>query len=1432
MKIFRSHLKKVFWPALLVGSAFQILDTPEHACGLKRGPASGLNQNPNFEMASRKNFNIILGLFLIPLVLFVLHQPCSADSAPYIPEPLQPWVDWVLHDKADQLRCTPEYNDPKKLQCNWPTELILDLSDNGGAFKQFWLVQHESWISLPGNSKQWPRGVQVNGKPAVVIQKHGRPSIQLQPGSHAISGNFTYKKLPESLQVPHQTALITLSVNGNKIEFPNIDASGVLWLKTAQKEEKIENRLKIESFRLIDDRIPARVVIYATLDVAGSAREITLGPIYPPDKFIPVSLESSLPARLEPDARMRVQVRPGRYHFTLTIRHLAPLETLSFEHPGDGLWPEQEIWSFNARSNLRIVEVEGVSPIDPLQTSMPQDWRKYPAYRLLPKDTMRFNEIKRGDPHPAPDQLTLNRNLWLRFDGSGYTIQDTIRGRKNTNWRLEMSPSIELGRIDVDGTEQFITQRKDTDKTGVELRKGILKLAADSSYRGNISTLPATGWDHDFKRVRGRLHLPPGWKLINAGGIDNIPRTWIKRWTLLDFFVVLIFTIALARLFSKPLAGIAFITLVLIYHEPAAPRYVWLALLIGFALLKYLPEGRFRRIVKIYQVLAFLALVVIVIPYSIHALRVGIYPQLARPWISMTDASLRKQPAFSTTRMEAEREDLVEQRAEEKAAGTAKRMKRRAAAPMESAPRSYYKSQVLQYDPKSLTQTGPGLPRWQPFESIDFSWSGPVTRDQTISFTLIGPKTNLVLSFMRVFLVVLLALGMCGIGYRRGRGFHFPDLKSFLASLFLILCFLNSGMVQAGEIPSREMLDELQRRLLEKNECFPACADISDIEITIFPEKLSVVANVFTEIDTAVPLPSHVNHWLPRQVMLDDNPVKGLFRSNDGLWVRVPSGKHTLKLDGPIRKQNTIQLPFPLKPHHAKITSSGWSVDGVHPDGSFDSQLQFKRIVEQEDKKTEILETGVLPSFALVERNILLGLDWKIETSVQRISPGGSAMVMNIPLLPGESVATEGVRVNDGMARVNMRADQTHMKWESFLEPAGSITLVHAKTDAWTEIWRVDVSPIYHLETDGIPVILHKTGDRWFPTWHPWPGEQVTLKISRPPGIAGQTMTVEKSHLELRPGRRTTHSKLSLAIKSSQGGQHIISLPPDSELQEVKIGGKVQPIRQEGTNVPLPITPGTQNIELQWRDPGGITPRFKTPEIDLGIQSVNASVDLFLPRSRWPLLVGGEQLAGPAVLFWSVLFVIVLVAFGLSRTRLTPLKFYHWLLLGIGMSMSNLAACIIVTGWLIALDIREKAATIHKRYFNLMQIGIGILTVLATASLVFAISHGLLGHPDMNIVGNGSSSNLLRWYQDASDNTLPRAWVFSVPMFAYRVAMLAWALWISFGLVVILKWGWKHFTEPTIWHSSPAKPKNQEEYIELPDEFLPLDGPEEDREEK
>jgi len=50
-----THLKNVFWLNIFVGASFQILNIQQYASGLKLGPAAILNQNPIFQIGSKKN---------------------------------------------------------------------------------------------------------------------------------------------------------------------------------------------------------------------------------------------------------------------------------------------------------------------------------------------------------------------------------------------------------------------------------------------------------------------------------------------------------------------------------------------------------------------------------------------------------------------------------------------------------------------------------------------------------------------------------------------------------------------------------------------------------------------------------------------------------------------------------------------------------------------------------------------------------------------------------------------------------------------------------------------------------------------------------------------------------------------------------------------------------------------------------------------------------------------------------------------------------------------------------------------------------------------------------------------------------------------------------------------------------------------------------
>ena len=89
---------------------------------------------------------------------------------------------------------------------------------------------------------------------------------------------------------------------------------------------------------------------------------------------------------------------------------------------------------------------------------------------------------------------------------------------------------------------------------------------------------------------------------------------------------------------------------------------------------------------------------------------------------------------------------------------------------------------------------------------------------------------------------------------------------------------------------------------------------------------------------------------------------------------------------------------------------------------------------------------------------------------------------------------------------------------------------------------------------------------------------------------------------------------------------------------------------------------------------------------------------------------------------------------------------------------------------------------------------------------MIAVREGLLGIPEMFIVGNGSRQTLLRWYQARSEPTLPQPWLLSISIWWYRFFMLAWALWLGAALIRWLRRGWDNFSSGGIFRKSPPKP--------------------------
>jgi hypothetical protein len=1351
----------------------------------------------------------IAGLLLVSSL--AVAAPPKADEVPAV---LKEWKGWVLHGDRT-VGCPFLHGDADTVTCEWPGTLALKLDEKGGTFSQSFHVYKEAYLSLPGDEHHWPQAVMVDGHAAVVVPGgEAAPSVKLSPGEHTVTGRFEWDTLPESLAVPEATGILSLAVKGKPVPMPTRDGTE-LFLQRSEADEESE-LMEMTVHRLISDDIPLTVTTRVMLNVSGRSREVLLGRALP-EGFVPMQITSPLPARLEADGRLRLQVRAGNWQVEVTARHEGPVTSLKRPEP-DGPWAEgDEVWVFDARPSLRQVELEGVPALDSNQTALLPDWKRYPAYAVGEHDELKLTERRRGDADPGPDMLSLERTLWLDFEGTGYTVSDRITGQLRNAWRLEMEPRTELGRVVAGGADQSITRLEKSGLSGVELRQGQLSLEADSRIAGDVSELPAVSWATDFHAVNATLQLPPGWSLLSASGADQVPETWFQRWSLLDIFLVLLTVVAIGRLFGVGFGALALVTLTLTWTESEAPRFVWLAVLAGEALVRVLPAHWVRSVVRVYRFAAWCVLVVVSVSFMVEHVRHGMYPSLAvsrqlgevKSWSEYSSENAAQYARSASVMNEppsggAAYNDQLEEAKEEAPAQLAQALTRKPEpmpkkSPLNGKVRSF---NVRDYDKNAMVQTGPGLPRWS-WTPVHLRFSGPVEHGQQLTLWLLGPTTNLVLALLRVLLLAGLALVVLGFP----GGFWPKGLKQaarLAPSALLSLLLVVPGLAFAGDEPTDELLQEYANRLREKPACAPNCASSPRLQLEATGQLLRLRLEVLAGADTAIPLPGNAQHWLPETVLVDGHPTSALRRDGDRLWLALDEGSHQVLLEGTLAQRSSVQIELPLKPHRVETKLSGWSIDGVHEDGIADASLQLNQLAGAQ-KVSGALQTGTLPPFVRVERTLLLGLQWTVETRLVRLTPVSGAVVLEVPLLAGESITSSDVRVQGGKALVNMPSGASEVSWSSILEAKPAFELTAPTGLPWVEVWKLDVSPVWHITATGIPVVHSEEASVRMPQWRPWPGESVKIVVTKPEGVVGQTLTIDQSRLTVSPGVRATDVTFAANLRSSRGGLSPFTLPEGAQLQSVTINGVAQPIRQEGRVVSLPLVPGAMSVALTWRQAGGIGLSWTSPLVDLGSPTVNAEVSVQVPDTRWVLFTAGPRM-GPAVLFWSFLLVLLLVSAGLSRVGSTPLKLHHWLLLALGLSQVPIPAIALVFGWLLLLGWRAQGE-LTPGWFNLRQLAVVALSGVALIILMVSVYEGLLGHPEMQIQGNGSDAYTLHWFQDRTQGQLPTGWIFSVPMLVYRGAMLAWSLWMAFALLRWLKWGWQAFSTGGLWKKSPAAPR-------------------------
>ncbi|MEP6899174.1 MAG: hypothetical protein ABI870_11635, partial [Rhodanobacter sp.] len=377
----------------------------------------------------------MLGLWLL-LIL-----PLAAQD---LPPPLRDWQGWVLHD-VPQHGCpvlSSQMPSADSYQCAWPGRLTLDAGKDGARFSLDVHVDAPSWVALPGDSRNWPQQVSANNQPAIVLQRGDQPMLWLQPGDYQLHGMLPWSTRPSRLQVPAAIGLITLSVDGAAVT--RVERNGdQLTLGEAAAAQRAADALSLRVYRHLQDGLPGMLETRLQFNVAGSARELLLGPALP-EGFVAIALTGDLPARLEGDGRLRVQLRPGQWTVTLSARSTASLGKLALKLPATP-WPRQEIWSYADDTALRSTRVEGQGT-DAAQAGVPGDWADLPAYVLDDSAGLTIEPGTRGDEGGQGDQLHLQRQLWLDFDGAGLNVVDQLSGVLRHHQRLDVAAPWQLQR--------------------------------------------------------------------------------------------------------------------------------------------------------------------------------------------------------------------------------------------------------------------------------------------------------------------------------------------------------------------------------------------------------------------------------------------------------------------------------------------------------------------------------------------------------------------------------------------------------------------------------------------------------------------------------------------------------------------------------------------------------------------------------------------------------------------------------------------------------------------------------------------------------------------------------------------------------------------------------------------------------------------------
>ncbi len=1369
------------------------------------------------------SFITIISLLIIQS--FTVSANTSISNTPIIqsiddeavPPSLRRWKKW-LQVGQEHLTCPMmdggSFGSKADHFCAWPQDLSLNIDQKSGGFFVIWQVLNDSWIPMPGNQNEWPVSVLVNGKPMptgeiAVSSSYRQPGLWLKPGRYQVEGEFLWDKQPGNFTVPEVYGALSLMVNGDNVDWTGARAGRSLRLDTSDitQEDQTKNDLSVHVYRKVKDGPQIILETVVEVDSSGGLRQEIPGKVLP-DGFSLIAVQSTIPAYVDNNGLLNIIVQESEAVVNVLAR--ADRNNVSWKIPKQSAtnqWPSQEIWALQLNPQFRQAILSGAVLLDSDDTNAPVEWSNLPHWLLEGEQSLTLSVQPVSDEDLFQNSANLSRKIWLNFDGQAFSVEDSLSGQLDNQWRLSLSDTFTLMSAENTGeyNKPILITKNDKAEQGFEVREPQLQVKALSTKEGVgfENDFDVNGWNLDMEQVEHTLILPPAWRLIATAGIQSPADSMLGQWSLWWFFIVLLMAGIAHRVWGLKAGLLTVLMMILIAHEKQSP---YLVLFIGVVVLGVatLLSETLNKHPFVKGLVGLTAGVMVLMSglFVVSQIQSVIYPQLDRTEVGTLERSsknlARSDIVFSEFEPALAKGQQDEFEEIERIEITGSRIKSV----------DLYQS----YDSDAGTQAGYGYLNWR-WNRYNLFF-GPASKEQTVQIYLLSPWQSALykltgIALMLIWLSVILKrfVNISGISDR----FNLGASSVLVCGSLIAGMTLHSNEVNAQTIPSDQLLSEYQALLTQPPACVPDCVSLDSADISLHKDTLQLSLHVSAQTNSLLALPRS-QHWRVNKVMVNGETNPFLIGKAEHLYVPIKAGVQTVMLSGFAIQATQFSLLFDELPKRMTASVVGWNMNGVAQGRILGDTVSFDRkesehITSPGEIDAKVVSQQIEP-FGRLKKTLKLDIDFGVFYSFERIAPLNGAISFRIPALSGEQLMgnSEHVTKEGDNFVVNIPAAEESVTWHTQLDRKSVITLRAATDDRWTEHWSVEANARWHVAWKGLSQFISAQEDRdngWMSArFYPESGDALTLDIKRFDPVKGPLIAIDKATVAMTQSETRLTGELTFDYRSALGGEHWISLPPGLEVEHVHINNvkQISAVTAE-RGLLLQLIPGKHSVNLTFSQPNQLSLYNEYPVFDLNAPVSNIETQFSLNRDRVLLHLSGPAI-GPVVLYWGQLVGFAVLAFLIGRVAwfrtVTPLNTTSLFLLGAGISINWWPGLVIILGYFVAISLYaeyrqsvEAPSVLHAKIVRLMLLLSGVGVLLMT---VLFVPFSLLGTPDVTIVGNQSSMYMLNWYQDRSDGLTSTIAMYWIPVFVFKAVLMLWALWLSQRLMDWTRWSWMKLT--------------------------------------